>query len=943
MPKGMIGRERELEAAAGFLRGLQAGLAVLVFAGEPGIGKTTIWRDAVSQARASSVLVLSAQPVQAEAGMAYAGLTDLLEPVAEEVLPELPKPEQRALKVALLREDPDSGRVDQRAVSGGTNAVIRMLARRGPVLIAVDDLQWLDRPSARVLGFALRRLADLPVGVLASERVERGVRLPLALDQAVAEERFRRVELGPLDLEDLRQLLTGRLGRSFARRMVTRIGDATGGNPFFAIEVARSLPEDASASVAVLPMPDRLLRLVEARILGLPRGPRQVLLAAAGLPTPTAEVVRAATGSTPAESRRAVEHAESRGIIEVEGPLLRFTHPLFAAAAYATAPAAERRRMHRQLAGLTEEVEERARHLALGADSPDARLAAALDAAAEHARARGAPETAAEFAEWARAWTPAERTADVHRRTITAAGYHFHAGELRQARAMLEQLLTQAVGGLERADALRLLGEIHYHEDSFGEAVRILTQALDSVGDNRELRLAIEVSLAFATVCGGDFAGASDHAARALALAEADAEPASAAEALAVATMADFLVGRGLDETKIERALRLEDPDRQVPVSVRPSLIAGCLALYEGHLERCDRLLRPLRERTLEQGEESDLVVNSCYLIWSASWQGDLARAEGYATEAIEIADRIGSESLHCMTLAFAAVVSAYAGETALAKSRAGESVALAQRTGYRLAVLWASWALGMLALSEGDPQAADAAMAPIAATFEDHVPEPVRAFFVPDEIEALIGLGRLDRAGYLLAAFDEAARRTDRPWALMRAFRCRALLLAARGDLDGASAQAGHALGSCAGLELRIEVARTFLAAGQIERRRRRKSNAADHLGRAAGLFERMGAALWAERARAELGRVGLRPPAPGKLTASEHKVAELIASGLTNREVAAQLFMSPKTVEATLARVYRKLGVHSRAQLGAELRACLDKHRETPDSWGITAEYRP
>ncbi|HEX6518650.1 MAG TPA: AAA family ATPase [Streptosporangiaceae bacterium] len=921
MPKGMIGRERELEASAGFLRGLQDGLAVLVLAGEPGIGKTTVWRDAVSQARASSFVILSARPVQAEAGLAFAGLADLLEPVADVVLPELPEPQRRAVKVALLRANPGSGRVDQRAVSGGTKAVLRSLAKRGPVLIAVDDIQWLDRPSARVLEFALRRVADLPVGVLASERVERDVRLPLAFDQAVTEDRLSRVELGPLSVEDLHQLLTMRLGRSFTRRMVARIRDATGGNPFFAIEVARSLPEDAPSSVAVLPMPDRLLRHVEARILGLPRGARRVLLAAAGLPAPTAEMVRAATGSTPAESRRAVEHAESRGIIELDGPLLRFTHPLFAAAAYATAPAAERRRMHRQLAVLTDEIEERARHLALSADSADARLAAVLDAAAEHARARGAPESAAEFAEWARAWTPAERTLEIRRRTIRAAGYYFHAGELRRARAMLEELLTQPADGLERADALRLLGEIHYHEDSFGEAVRILTQALDCAGDNRELRLAIEVSLAFATVSGGDFAGASDHAARALALAEMDAEPASAAEALAVAAMADFLVGRGLDETKIEHALRLEDPDHQVPVSVRPSLVAGCLALYEGHLERSDRLLQPLRERTLEQGEESDLVVSSCYLIWSASWRGDLARAEGYAAEAIEIAERIGSESLRCMTLAFAAVASAYAGDEALAKSRAGESVALTQRTGYRLAALWANWALGVLALSQGDPQAADTAMAPFAAAFEDQVPEPVRAFFVPDEIEALIGLGRLDRAEELLATFDEAARRTDRPWALMRAFRCRALLLAARGDLDGASVQAGHALSRCAGLELRIEAARTFLAAGQIERRRRRKSIAADHLGRAAGLFERMGAALWAERARAELGRVGLRSAAPSELTASERKVAELITSGLTNREVAAQLFMSPKTVEATLARVYRKLGVHSRAQLGAEL----------------------
>ncbi len=917
----MIGRERELEAAAGFLSELQDGLAVLVFAGEPGIGKTTVWRDVAGRALASSFVVLSARPVQAEAGLAFAGLADLLEPVAEEVLPELPEPQQRALKVALLRQDPGSGRVDQRAVSAGTSAVLRSLTRRGPVVVAVDDLQWLDRPSARVLEFALRRLADVPLGVLASERVEHGVRPPLVLDRAAPEERFRRVELGPLSLAGLHQLLTERLGRSFTRRMAARIEQATGGNPFFALEVARSLPKDAQASAAALPMPDRLLELVEARILALPRGARRVLLAAAGLAAPTAEAVWAATGGTPDESRRALEHAESRGIIEVEGSRLRFTHPLFAGAVYAMAPAVERRRMHRRLAGLTDEIEERARHLALGADGADAGLAAVLDAAAEHARARGAPQSAAELAEWARALTPAEHTREIQRRTVRAAEYHFHAGELRRAREMLEALLKEPSAGLERAGTLRLLGEIHYHEDSFAQAIRVLRLALEHAGDNRELRLAIEVSLAFATVSGADFAGASEHATQALALAELGAEPASVAEALAVAAMADFLLGLGLDEAKIERALRLEDPHHQVSVLVRPSLIAGCLALFEGRLERCDRFLLPLRERSLERGEEGDLVFTSCYLVWSASWRGDLARAEGYAAQALEVAARIESDLLRCMALAFAAVASAFAGEAALTKSRAGESIALASRTGYRLAVLWASWALGVLALSQGDFQAADAAMAPLAAMFEDHVPEPVRAFFLPDEIEALIGLGRLDRAERLLAGFDEAARRLDRPWALMRGTRCRALLLAARGDLEGASALAGQALSRCAELELRVEAARTFLVVGQVERRRRRKAVAADHLGRAAGLFEHMGAAMWAERARAELSRVGLRPLAPTELTASERRVAELIGSGRTNREVAAQLFMSPKTVEAMLAGVYRKLGVHSRAQLGAKL----------------------
>jgi DNA-binding CsgD family transcriptional regulator len=226
-----------------------------------------------------------------------------------------------------------------------------------------------------------------------------------------------------------------------------------------------------------------------------------------------------------------------------------------------------------------------------------------------------------------------------------------------------------------------------------------------------------------------------------------------------------------------------------------------------------------------------------------------------------------------------------------------------------------------VLALSLDDAEAADAALAPLAAPFEDGVPDPIRPFFLPDEVEALIALGRLEPAEHLIGNFEAAARRLRRPWALMMSARCRALLLAAQGELDAASQAARDALALCEGLELRIEVARTLLVAGQLERRRRKKRAASEYLGRAATEFEEMGARLWAERARAELRRVGLRPSAPDELTESERRVAELAASGLKNREVAAQLYLSPKTVEATLARVYRKLEIHSRAELGARL----------------------
>jgi DNA-binding CsgD family transcriptional regulator len=919
MRGSIIGREAELAAADDFIASLERGPAGLVFAGEAGIGKTTLWGEVVDAARASSLTVLSARPAEIETGLGFAALTDLLAPVVDWALPDLPAPQRHALAVALLMEEPGSRPLDQRAVCAATLSVIRLIAASGPLVIAVDDLQWLDGSSARVLDFSIRRVGQLRVGVLASERSGEGGVLSFDPQRSLPVERCTRMTVGPLNLAALHQVLKDALGRSFPHRVVVRIASTAEGNPFFALELARSLP--LAPTGAPLALPENLRQLVNDRIAVLAEPTRNALVVAAATGSPTIDLVASATVRGPGEVLDSLDDAVAAGIITLEGSRIRFAHPLFAAGVYSSASPGELREAHRRLGRLVGDPEEEARHRALGADQPDESLAAALDVAAEHARRRGAPEAAADLAEYACTLTPGGHKLEYLRRRVQAAEYHLHAGELRRAREMLEVVLNQASTGVPRASALRLLGEIHYHEDSFDEALRVLQEALEYAEDSREMKLTIELALAFTSVSTGDYAGASQHGRRALALAERSAEPAAVAEALAVAAIADFLAGQGKDEAKVERSLRLEDPDRQVPSLMRPSLIGGCIALFEGDLEGCDRLLLPLRRRILARGEESDLVGACVYLIWSACWRGDLARAEEYVGEAIDSAVRIESQSLRCMSLAFAAVTAAYAGDVPLAKSRAEECIALVARTGWRIAVLWASWALGLLALSQGDPRSADAALAPLAMMFEECVPEPVRAFFLPDEIEALIGLGQLERAERLLGRFDEAARRLDRRWALMMGCRCRVLLLAARGDLDAASESAAEAIRNCEGIELGIEVARTFLVVGQIERRRRRKAVAAEYLGRAVRLFEQMGAALWAQRARSELGRVGLRPAASGQLTASERRVAELAASGRTNREVAAQLFMSPKTVEANLARIYRKLGVHSRAELGAKL----------------------
>ena len=927
MTDAIVGREVELAGIGTFLDAVGSGSAALFLGGEPGIGKTTLWSAAVEEARRRRYVVLSTRAVESDTKLAFAALADLLEPAADDMLPELPEPQRRAIAVALLREDPGARALDQRAVGAGTTTMLRLLARSAPVVVAVDDLQWLDRASARVLDFALRRVGDVPLGLVATSRSGGDSPSASELERELPVGRLSRVQVGPMSLAALHELLKRRLDRSFPRRTLLQIEQVAGGNPFFALEIARALPVDASPGLPFMPLPDNLVRLVETRISKLPAATRTMLLAAAAVPAPTVEAIAAAVETTVSGSLRGLERAEGAGIVRIDGGGIRFSHPIFAAAVYSSASPGDRRRVHARCALLAGDVEERARHLGLAASGVDETTATELDVAAEHARRRGAPDTAAVLAAQAALLTPPGETAQIRRRTVKTAEYQFHSGELQPARAKLEELLQNAPAGPERVDALRLLGEILSQEESFPEAICAYEEALDQVGDDLAARSVIETRLAFAVHVGADFAGAKRHADRALSLAEEAGEPELVAEALAVSLMPAFLLGFGVDEEKIERALALEDPHRATPIMMRPSLCAGGLALFCGDLERSVSILSPLRERILESGQESDLPFVSSYLGWAECWRGNLTAAADHCEESLECAARTGGGPIRYWALAFGAVPAAYAGNRPLTLARVAECRKLGERAGIDIAMQWAGWARAVLALSEGDPESAVDALSEFTPIFEQQgVPDPIVGFFLPDAIEALIGVGRVEQAAGLLERFEESACRLSRTWAISAAGRCTALLKSACGDLDGASRAAADAISSGENLELQLELARTLLVAGQVERRRRQKLAAKEYLERALVIFTATGAARWAERARGELERVGLRRVAPDELTENERRVAELAATGFTNREIAAQLYMSTKTVEANLARAYRKLGIRSRAELGMRL-ATLDR----------------
>ena len=927
----LVGRATELAVTARFLDEVQTKPAGIVISGEAGIGKSAIWRHVVAAAHERGIRVLAARPTQTEAQLAFAGIADLFEPTADEVLSALPPPQRTAFAVALLREEPHESTVDQRAVSAAALSALRMLAAIGPLLVAVDDLQWLDRPSAAVLEFAARRLESTPVGLLTCVRVEAG--FPAAtIAEAIPDDRGTRLELGPLSLAAIHDILKASLGRPLPRRVVTRIQRVAGGNPFYALELARALA-DVPTSDDSVPLPDDLRELVTARVTGLPRSVRVALLAMAAQRVPTVDGVAAAIAGSRSAAEHALSQARDAGIVTFYGSAVRFAHPLFAAGIYAGAPLSSRQRIHRRLAACFDEPEERARHLALAAPAPDAALAAELDAAADSARSRGAPETAAELVESARRLTPAHLVADVQRRAVQAADYHFHAGELARARELLDGVLAQRPPDSVRAEVLSLLAEIHYHQRSLSAATELFAEALEYAGSNQALRSSIELHLAFAANLAGDFAAADPHADRALESAQQLGDWPAVAEALAVRVILDYLLGRGLDEGRLARALELEDGQRQTTIEMRPTLIAAHLMLYEGRLERSRDLFLALRQRVIDRGEESDLPFPSSYLVWGETMRGDLAAARRYADEALASATHVGMDTGRCWALAFRALCAGYAGDVRATELSAEEALALAPTTGVAIAAIWARWGLALLALSRGDAAAADAALDPLTVEVEaTGIAEPIRCPYLSDHIEALIAVGRLDRADRLTTMLEEAGRRHARGWVQHQAVRCRALLLAARGELDAAAQAADEALDIGRQQEHRLDYARTLLAGAQIERRCRRRAPARQRCDLAVAIFEQADARLWAERAREEQSRTAAHP-GRSDLTETERRVAELAGAGQTNRQVAAAMFISPKTVEANLARVYAKLGIHSRAELGSR----IGTRRESPDGSGL------
>jgi DNA-binding CsgD family transcriptional regulator len=912
----MVGRQLEFTQLCTFLAGCRSGPSVLVIEGEPGIGKSIVFEEALAVA-AARMRLLQVRCVEAETGLAYAGLADLLGAWMPAVLAALSGPQRRALEITLMGADAGPDMVEQHVMGRATVAALECLAAEMPVVVAIDDVQWLDPASGRVLSFAVRRLGNAPVSVLATRRLSSGVvngSLPLGLDDAMPALRPQRLVLGPMPAPAVEAMLGERFGGRLPRRSLSGVVAVAAGNPLYAMELAaaRTLPQRSVDQPG--PLPPRLEQLLADRVGRLPAAATEPLAAVASLAAPTVAMVAAALGEG---AKAGLDSALDAGVLQVEEGRLWFAHPLLGIAALTRLPPSTRRALHARLAAVAADPEERARHLVFAADGPDAAVAAAVEQGAELARARGAPQAAAELAEAAVRLTPREQHDDARRRRI-AAGYHWvTAGEAGRGRALLAAALEDAPAGPVRAELRWRLGMVCRLDDDTSQAVALLEAAL-AEADQPALQATIARKLASLYGWQGRMSDALQHTNAALSWAEHADDPRVLLESLMNHVMIMLLHGIAIPGDALRRIVELSRTTGPFAAHEDPEALRAFVAFVHGDLNAAATGLRQVLQRAEEQGDEFGIASVANLLAQVELAAGRWATARRLADEVADKARTVRVALMQAPALYVTALVHAHLGAVDIARAAAEELIESAERNDAPPLWCWGQAVLGFLALSCGDAHTAHTHLGPLCDRLNQvGLREPVQVHLAWSDIDALVELGKLDKAEALAADLHQRGQTLDRPFALATAARGRGLICAARGDFTAAQAEFNHTLAEHDRLGWPFERARTLLALGTVLRRNKQKRAARETLHQAQAIFDGLGARLWSTKTTAELARIGGRPPSAGSLTATEHRVAELAADGHTNRQVAAQLFLSTKTVAAHLTSVYAKLGVRSRTEL--------------------------
>ena len=921
MPE-VFDRETELAELRRFIARVPEGPCALTLLGEAGIGKSALWDAGLGVAREQGLRLLTCRSARSEAELSYAGLGDVLEEVPEEALTCLPEVQRHALEVALLRAEPGASPIDHRTVAAATLGTLRWFASSGPVLVALDDPQWMDEASRSTLAYAIRRLDEEPVGVLAAVRVGEGEGDdPFELSRALADERAKRVEVGPLSAQAVGRMLDARLGWVPEASFLFELHTVSGGNPLYALEIARATVQGRpEGSGPALLLPASLKAQVGNRLATMSAEARGLALAAASLSRPT---VALALGAADVDDG-ALAEAVRADILEVDGQALRFTHPLYASVAYAGTAAGDRSRMHRRLAELVQDPEERARHLALAGTPPDREIADVLEEAAERARSRGAPRAAAEMALEARRFTPEDRAEDGRRRVLLAADELFEAGETPHVVALLEDVLEGCPKGRERADVLWRLGRAW----SWGESGPLdmgeswLEQAESEAGVDPWVGSLIHRYHFWFARQRYRYAVAAEHARPALELAGSSGDPAARAASLAILAWAEMVSGRGVTDEVIREALGTWGAAAHSPsgsaiaLEEHPGFLCGEVLVVADRLDEARGVLEALRQEATDRGSEAALSIALNELFEVELLGGNWDLVSRYVEEASRLQVNTGLARLMKGTVA------AHLGHADEARRDLTRGFEIAEPKGVTDVRVEFLRKLGFLELSLGNLADAHRHLSRATELFmEAGILDPGFGRSLPDAIETLVGLDELAEAERLTDWLEERARALDRVSALATGARCRGLLLAAGGDHAAALEHLERAVREHERLPMPFERGRTLLVLGTVRRHAKRKRSAREALEEALAIFERLGAAPWVERARAELSSIAGRPAATGELTPTEERVARLAAAGRTNREIGETLYLSVRTVETHLSHTYRKLGVRSRTELALVL----------------------
>jgi len=885
----LIGRQNELDYVERFVGDVRTGTHGLVVFGEPGIGKTAFWRHAIARCREAGCQLLITRPSEEEMPLSGCGLVDLLE--------------ESAVDLDRLRaeEDPlECGRTVLEA--------LRRLAASGPTVVAIDDLQWLDSVSARALRYALRRADREPLGVLGTARSAQPD--PLGIRETLPPGRSETVELGPLSLGALRRLLSGTVA-AISRPALAQIHSLSGGNPLYALELARAMPDGRRSTDIALP--GSLRTALEHRLDALPARLEAVLEAVSALGATSVQSLRNLLPESDVDA--ILEAAIAEQVLALDEDLsVRFAHPLLGSVVYTSLSPLARRSLHARLAAQATEPDVRARHLALSTDDPDESIASLLERAASRAAGRGANDLASEFAGHGRRLTPVADEASVRRRALAEIEYLAAAGEVRQALSRADRLVRSLAPGPERVEALVQRAELE--DDDRDTAEALLLGALDEAGTDERLRGRVFHRLAqLRRLRAGDLPGAIDAARSSLALAEDCGDPTLELHAAAYLGHLEALGGKPRPDL-MDRAVRLEAELGVQPLSIRPRSLLAMHRLWAGDLPAARALLDAVQAEAARAGNEMKQPQHFYISALVENASGNLELAHTLAARGLEAALDAENTYAERELLYPLARAEAWLGREQEARATAQRLCEEASTHGVKPLLVRAASVLGLLALSLDDLESACDELARAADLLERMGFANPGAFRVlPDAIEALARSEELSAAEALHERLESEAAAAG-PWSHAAVERARGALLLARGDAERAADVLDGAAACFQSLEHGPDTARALLLRAQALLRAGRRSLAAEVAAAAHARFSAMGATLWEARALELLER--LQPGrAAGRLTAAETRVAALVAKGMKNREIGQALFMSVATVEAHLTRIYRKLDIRSRTEL--------------------------